>query len=98
MLVQGFCGKFLTLPENELVEVGQYGGIKADGIFYQHNHLYADFLNVMLQVHLVFYQLDDGHQQIGVSQPAEHILEDAQIFMLHSFLNTVRERSQYNQR
>ena len=98
MLVQSFRSKLLALAENELVEVGQYGGIEADGIFHQHDHLYADFLNIMLQVHLVFYQLDDGHQQIGVSQPAEHILEDAQVFMLHSFLDAMRERCQYHQR
>ena len=52
----------------------------------------------MFQVHLVLYQLDDGHQQIGIPQPAEHIFKDTQVFVFHTFPDAMRERRQHHQR
>ena len=98
MLVQGFGGKLLALAEHELVEIGQHGRIEADGVFHEQNHLHTDFLDVVLQVHLVLNQLDDGHQQIGISQPAEHVFENAQVLVFHPFLDAMRKRSQHHQR
>ncbi len=51
----------------------------------------------MLQIHLILYQLDDRHQQIRISQPAEHIFKNTQILVLHTCRDAVRERSQHHQ-
>ena len=98
VLVQGFGGKLLALAEHELVEIGQYGRIEPDGVFHKQNHLYTDFLDVVLQVHLVLNQLDDGDQQVSIPQPAEHVFEDTQILVFHPFLDAMRKRSQHYQR
>ncbi|CDD51019.1 conserved domain protein [Bacteroides sp. CAG:875] len=98
VLVQGFGGKLLALAEHELVEIGQHGRIEADRIFHEQNHLYANFLDVVLQVHLVLNQFDDGDQQVGISQPAEHVFKNAQVLVFHPFLDAMRKRSQHHQR
>ena len=96
VFVQRFGSKLLTLLQYKLIKVRQHGRVKTDGVFYQHNHLHTYFLNVMLQIHLVFYQLDDRHQQVGISQPTENILKDTQVFMLHAFADAMRKRSQHH--
>ena len=67
--------KFETLLEHELIEVGQNGAVEADIVLHQENHLHACF-HVMLKVHLVLDQLDDGQEQVGIAEPAEHIFKD----------------------
>ena len=52
----------------------------------------------MVEVHLVFNQLDDGQEQVGVAEPAEHIFEDGQVLVLHSLGDTVGERRQHHDR
>jgi len=50
----------------------------------------------VFQIHLVFYQFDDGYQQIGVTQPAEHVLESTQVLVGNAFGDAVAERGQYH--
>src|SRR5574344_2593924 len=52
----------------------------------------------MLQIHLILDELDDGKQKVCIAQPAEHIFEHAQVFILHTAGNSVRKRSKYHQR
>ena len=52
----------------------------------------------MLQIHLVFYQFNDRHQQISVSQPTKHVLKNTQVFVFHTCCNAMRKRSQHHQR
>ena len=86
--VQCLGGKLKALLQHELIEVWQDAGIEADVVLDKHNHLHAG-LSVVLQVHLVLNQLNDGQEQLGVTQPAEHIFEDAQVFVLHALRNAV---------
>ena len=97
VFIQGFCRKLLTLLQHKLIQTRQYGRIETDGVLYQENHLHPHLLDVVFQIHLVFYQLDDRDQQIRISQPTEHILEDAQILMFHSGPDTMRERGKHHQ-
>ena len=89
VFVQGFGGKLLTLLQHELIQVGQDGRIETDGILYQQDHLYTHLFNIVFQVHLVLNQFDDGNQQIGISQPAEYIFKNTQVFVFHSLPDTV---------
>ena len=52
----------------------------------------------MFEVHAVFHQFDDGEQQFRISQPAEDILEDAQVLVLHAFRDTMTEGGQHDNR
>ena len=73
--VQGFSGEVSRLLEHEFVQVGQDGGVEADRVFDQHDHLHADRLDILADIHPVFHQFDDGQQQVGVAQPAEHVID-----------------------
>ena len=96
MTIQGFLGEILALLQDEVVEIRQDGTIESDGILYQKNHLHTRLMNVMFQVHLVLYQLDDGKNQVGIAQPAENIIKDAQILILHSLGDAMGERSKHD--
>ena len=50
----------------------------------------------MLKVHLVFDQLDDGQEKVGVAEPAEHIFEDREVGVLHSGPDAVAERREHH--
>ena len=50
----------------------------------------------MFKIHLILYQLDDRKNKIGVAKPAEDIIEDTQVFILHTLGNTMRERRKNN--
>ena len=96
--IEGFCGEGKALLKDELIEGRQYAGIEADAVLYDQQHLHACRPYVVFQVHAVFHQLDDGEQQFRVSQPAEDVLEDAQVFVLHTLRNAVTERREHHDR
>ena len=96
MAVEGFLGKILALLKDIAVEVGQDGTVEAHGVFYQEYHLHACLPDIVLQVHLILNELDDGEDEIGVAQPAEYVIEDAEVFVLHSLGDAVGERGEYH--
>ena len=98
MSIQGLSRKLLALLQNELIQVGQHRRVKTDAVFHQQNKLYSYFCHIVLQIHLVFYQLNDRYQQIGIAQPAEHIVKCAQIFIGNTCCNTMTERSKNDNR
>ena len=98
MGVEGLRREMLTLHQQIAVEVGQDGGIEADAVLHEQDHLHAGLRNVVLEVHLVLDELDDGEYEVRIAQPAEHIVKDAEVLVLHAFGNTVGERSQYHTR
>ena len=81
-----------------LVEVWQDGRIEAYVVFHEQYTFHARLLSVVLYVHLVLYQLYDGEDKVGIAQPAEHILEDAQVHVLHTPADAVREWSKHHAR
>ena len=95
MGVQGLGREVLALLQDELVEIGQDGRVEADVVFDDENHLHTR-LHVMLQIHAVFHQLDDGDEQVGVAQPTEDGLEDAQIDVLHTRRDAVAEGREHD--
>lgn len=96
--IQCFSREFLALLQYEFIQIGQDGGVKADAVFHQQDELHTHFVDVVLQVHLVLYQLDDGNQQVGVSQPAEHILKGTEVFIGNTLGDAVAERGKYHHR
>ena len=75
VFIEGFGGKLPTLLQHKLVEFGQHGGIETNVVFDEQNELHSTLFDVVIEIHFVLEQLDDGEQQIGVAQPAEHVFE-----------------------
>ena len=98
LAVKGLGGYALAVNEDVAVQVGKDGGVEAYAVFNQQNHLHAAFLGVVFHVHLVFDKLDDGENEVGVAQPAEHIVEDAEVFVLHSARYAVRKWRKHHAR
>ena len=98
LAVKGLGGYALAVNEDVAVQVGEDGGVEAYAVFYQQNHLHAAFLGVVFHVHLVFDKLDDGEDEVGVAQPAKNIVEDAEVFVLHSARYAVRKWRKHHAR
>ena len=89
MRVQGLGREPLRLCQDIVVEVGEHTRVEPDVILNEHNHLHAGFLDVVFDVHLVLNELDDAHDEVGVSQPAEHIVEHRHVLILNTFGDTM---------
>ena len=50
----------------------------------------------MLQIHLVFYQFDDGEDEVGIAQPTKYVVEDRQVFVFHAACQSVGKRCQHH--
>ena len=98
MGIQSLCRKILRLGNDIVVEIWQYGRIETDVILNQQYHLDTSLLDIMLNVHAVLYQFDNGKDEVGIAQPAEHIVEDRHVFVLNALGNTMREGSQHDTR
>ena len=98
MGVQRLGGEVLRLRQDVVIQVGQHGGVEPDIVFHQHNHLHTRLLDVVLDVHLVFYELDDAQDEVGVAQPAEHVVEDGHVLVLYALGDAVREGCQHHTR
>ena len=96
MAVERLRGEALALGENVVVEIGKNGAVEADAVLHEQNHLHATLLDVVLEVHLVLDELDDGENEVGVAQPAEHIVEDAEVLVLHALRYAMRERREHH--
>ena len=81
----------MALQEDIAIEVGQNGAVEAYAVLDKQNHLHAVFMDVVLDVHLVLDELYYGKDEVGVAEPAEHIVEDAQVLVLHAARDAVRE-------
>ena len=96
MAVERLRGEALALCEDVVVEIGKNRTVEADAVLHEQYHLHATLLYVVLEVHLVLDKLDDGEDEVGVAEPAEHIVEDAEVLVLHAFRYAVRERREHH--
>ena len=88
--------EILRLRQNVVVEIGQHRGVEADVVLDEQNHLHTGLMDVVLNVHAVLQQLDDGEDEVGVAQPAEHVVEDAHVLVLDALGDAVREGGQHH--
>ena len=89
MGVQGLRREPLRLGEDIVIEVWQDGRVETDVILHQQDHLHTRLLDIVLNVHLVLQQLDDRHDEVGIAQPAEHIVEHRHILVLDALRDTM---------
>ena len=92
VVVERFFRELFRLVKHIFIEQRQRRRIKTDGVFHQHNRLYANRPHIVFHVHFVLDQLDDGKQQIGISQPAKNIVHARNILFLKHPRNRFRKR------
>ena len=97
VFVEGFGGKLHALLQHEFVQLGQNRGIETDIVFDKNNLLHAPFFDVVIEIHLVFNQLDDGEQQIGVSQPTEYVFKVGKVFIFDARGDAVAEGGEHHE-
>ena len=98
LLVEGVLQRRDILLENKLVEQRQIGGIVADGVFDQQYALHAAFQYVLLCIHAVFQQLDDGYYEVGGTAPAEGVIYAAAVAFLKFLPDFFRIRGEKHYR
>ena len=94
--VEGLGGEAFRLSQDIAVEVGQHGGVEADVVLNQQDHLHTGLVDVVLDVHLVLDELDDGEDQIGVAKPAEHVVEHRHVLVLYALRDAMGEGCQHH--
>ena len=76
--------------------MGEGGGVEADAVLYEENNLYAHRSTVLRRVPFVLNEFDDGHQQFGIAQPGEHIVNTRQVLALNAATYFAGERRQHH--
>ena len=89
-------GEAVALLEYVAVEIGQYGGIEPDAVLDEQYDLDAGLAYVVVDVHLVLNELDDREDEIGVAEPAEDVVEDGEVLVLHAARDAVGERREHD--
>ena len=67
MGVEGLSREVLRLRQYVIIKVREHGRVEADVVLDQQNHLHTSFVDVVLDVHLVLNELDDGENQVGIA-------------------------------
>jgi len=93
MFVQCFCHKRTRLLKNILVQMRHNRRIPTYRVFNKKNNLNPNRIDIFFHVHSVFNQFDNSQEDIGITQPAKHIIDSAQIFVCQSLRNRRRKRS-----
>ena len=96
MAVQGLGREALALQQYVVIEVGQDRAVEPDAVLDYQYHLYTGFADVMVYVHLILDELDDREDKVGIAQPAEYVVKDGQILVLHTLGDAVRERGEHH--
>ena len=94
LFVEGVLQKPGVLEQEQLVELGQVGRVEADRILDQQNGLHAPFENVLVGVHLVLHEFDDGRDELRVAVPAEYGVEPRAVLLLDAAVDVLREAGQ----
>ena len=98
VLVQRLGREHHRLLEQELEQIGHDRAVEADRVLDEEDGLHSDLVEVVVGVHAVFYQLDDGHDQVDVAEPGEHVVDAAQVFVGDAPAHLVAERRQHHER
>ena len=94
--VECLGGEVAALLENVAVEVWEDGRVEPDGVFHKENHLHARLHDVVLDIHLVLYELDYRQEEVGVAKPTKHVIEDAEVLALHAPRDAMREGREHH--
>ena len=96
MAVERLGREAFALSQDVIIEVGKYGAVEAYAVLHKQQHLHIALLNVVVEVHFVLNEFYNRQYQVGISKPAEHVVEYRQVLVLHSFRDAVREWRQHH--
>ena len=91
LFVEGILQELGVLQQDQLVELGQVGGVEADRVLDQEDGLPAPFENILVGVHLVLDELDDTDDQVCVSVPGEDVVEARMVLLLDAAVDVLGE-------
>ena len=91
LLVERIQDGGAVLLEHQFVQQGQVCGVITDRIFHQQDALHTASQNVVLGVHAVFQQLDDGNDKVRTAVPAEDVVDGGAVVLLHLPVNLLGE-------
>ena len=98
LLVEGVLEEFCVLQQDQLVELGQVGRVETYRVLDEQDGLHAAVGDVLLGVHFILDQLDDGHDQVGIAVPAEDVVEPRAILLLQTAVDVFREGGEQRDR
>lgn len=98
LLVEGILEEFCVLQQDQLVELGQVGRVETYRVLDEQDGLHAAVGDVLLGVHFILDQLDDGHDQVGIAVPAEDVVEPRAILLLQTAVDVLREGGEQRDR
>ena len=75
LLIDGFCKELVGLHQNKPVKLREICRIIPDRVFNKQNCLYTNTENIVLGILKVLEQLYDRYDQVGISMPAEHVID-----------------------
>ena len=96
--VQRLGGEVQALGQDVLIQMRQNGGIEPDVVLYQQHAFHACLGGIVGHVHLILYQLDDREDEVCIAQPAKDVFKDAQVEVLHTSADAMREGCQHHAR
>ena len=98
LLVVGIFQKLTVLQQHKLVDRRQIGRVVANRVLNQQNRLHTALQDILVGIHSVLNQLDDGDDQVGIAVPAEDVVESRAILLLDTAIDILREAGQQHHR
>ena len=84
--------------QHQTIDSRQVGRIIADRILNQQDRLHPDPENIVIGIHPILNQFDNGQNQIGISVPTKDIVNGGTIFMFNAAINIFRIVDQQHER
>ena len=82
------------MQQHKFIDRGQVGRVVADRVLNQQNRLHTTLQDILVGIHSILDQLDDGDNQIGIAVPAEDVVQSRTILLLDATIDILREASQ----
>ena len=98
LLVVGIFQKLAILHKQYLIQFWQIGRIESNRVFDKQYSLHTTINNIRFGIEFILHQLDDGDNQIGITVPAEYIIDSRTLLFINLAINLLRKTCQENNR
>ena len=86
------------MPQQELIQRWQNSRQESHRVFHKQYHLHPDDVHVVVGIKFVFEQLDYCKQQVDIAEPAEHVINAAEVLVGKPLRHLARKRRQHHKR
>ena len=98
LLIECVPDRGSILLKHQLIYRRQIGRVVTDRVLNKQNSLHAKLENIVLGIHTILNELDDGNNQVGRVIPAEYIVNIRGIGLFNLAINLLREVCQKHHR